>query len=974
MSSYSQQSHSITSLESAWLNSRSTRRPRSAKLHSLGFSEDESRVSDFRFSAWTPIVNKSSNQQLFQERTALILHWFDLWTDLQRKQFLHTLLKRCSKSQLKFTMDSLMEVVPITHMDFTTVLPRFLSLHIFSFLNPLELCQAAQVCWHWKFLAGQDWLWSPKCVRHGWFLPYSPTNNEYGAWKNHYINCVSSLHCLTPREASSMYGTLNEVVEDANDMKERQKERTIRQTIREKVAEHKKGALKSRRPWLSNSLSGGLLNSAVQGQNHQSGMSLTSALVLLGEKCRSQSSHSWMPENDDRLCLVESAKLKIPLTKSMRSHLPQSNLSPTHLLLLREERNLRYVEVSLCSDHFFPVFQLLLAGLKVSVIPLLYDHDSMTLEVLLAQAERLLKGRDVQSIAVVTGGSTLEIDLVQGFSITEKAVLNPQVREFWEKISGWVLQQNDGGTLDIFLPLAASASGMELMRNLSTLTGLNIRAPTGICTGSYHHILSEWSGSDEFPPYLYFNQGPFLLWCRQAEWLEVALVSLKEQLGPQLYQLRRETQGRMLGQFLCDQVSAQDICIRSQNKAADVIAEAFILFFKENPENPLEFLAAFVRNKYEEDCGATADTTHLTEGVQSRLPGSILELPQDMSGDIDRRTAVAKELLHSERIYTQLLETVVRVYFIPLKASLDSNRAILSSANILMMFSPVLDILEVNRVFVKELTERLQEWSPQQGIGDICKKLCTKLRTYTNFFNNYPIILRTVDKCREKTPEFRVFLKRHDRTHSTHMLSLQELLLAPFTRVQEYVLLLQALSVHTPTEHPDHAHLSFALTTMLNYRTFICKLKKSGDGLMRMVETQKMIQSCPNLQEGDRYLITTQEVALLNSPNEGVTASLRMYEHVRDLGLFLFSDALVLSERRVVHVPFSHALRSSHTFLASVALHSLKLRDIADTKYAQNAFALEGPRRQWICASNRDVDKAMFISALQSAINAAIHG
>uniref|UniRef100_A0AAY4DNQ2 DH domain-containing protein n=1 Tax=Denticeps clupeoides TaxID=299321 RepID=A0AAY4DNQ2_9TELE len=863
MSSYSQQSHSITSLESAWLNSRSTRRPRSAKLHSLGFSEDESRVSDFRFSAWTPIVNKSSNQQLFQERTALILHWFDLWTDLQRKQFLHTLLKRCSKSQLKFTMDSLMEVVPITHMDFTTVLPRFLSLHIFSFLNPLELCQAAQVCWHWKFLAGQDWLWSPKCVRHGWFLPYSPTNNEYGAWKNHYINCVSSLHCLTPREASSMYGTLNEVVEDANDMKERQKERTIRQTIREKVAEHKKGALKSRRPWLSNSLSGGLLK-------HKDICGYISIFFLYS--------------------------LHIP-----RSHLPQSNLSPTHLLLL---------------SSMVPAYE-------VSVIPLLYDHDSMTLEVLLAQAERLLKGRDVQSIAVVTGGSTLEIDLVQGFSITEKAVLNPQVREFWEKISGWVLQQNDGGTLDIFLPLAASASGMELMRNLSTLTGLNIRAPTGICTGSYHHILSEWSGSDEFPPYLYFNQGPFLLWCRQAEWLEVALVSLKEQLGPQLYQLRRETQGRMLDDL---------------NNNVNLYDSLKSLYLQ------------------------STDPTQCSPGLKCVFEYFYF-LKQDMSGDIDRRTAVAKELLHSERIYTQLLETVVRVYFIPLKASLDSNRAILSSANILMMFSPVLDILEVNRVFVKELTERLQEWSPQQGIGDICKKLCTKLRTYTNFFNNYPIILRTVDKCREKTPEFRVFLKRHDRTHSTHMLSLQELLLAPFTRVQEYVLLLQALSVHTPTEHPDHKEGS--MSKCVNVKK-IYQPKQTIHDKYRFVSQ--------NLQEGDRYLITTQEVALLNSPNEGVTASLRMYEHVRDLGLFLFSDALVLSERRVVHVPFSHALRSSHTFLASVALHSLKLRDIADTKYAQNAFALEGPRRQWICASNRDVDKAMFISALQSAINAAIHG
>lgn len=115
--------------------------------------------------------------------------------------------------------------------------------------------------------------------------------------------------------------------------------------------------------------------------------------------------------------------------------------------------------------------------------------------------------------------------LSTGLSITEKAVLTPCVREFWEKLCGWVVPASDGGTLNIFAPLAASGkvclfcpssvlashshwyaipcdiycryvllfcidwsvAGMDLMRKLSVLTGLNVRAPTGICTGSYQH-------------------------------------------------------------------------------------------------------------------------------------------------------------------------------------------------------------------------------------------------------------------------------------------------------------------------------------------------------------------------------------------------------------------------------------------------------------------------------------------------------
>lgn len=118
-----------------------------------------------------------------------------------------------------------------------------------------------------------------------------------------------------------------------------------------------------------------------------------------------------------------------------------------------------------------------------------------------------------------------------------------------------------------------------------------------------------------------------------------------------------------------------------------------------------------------------------------------------------------------------------------------------------------------------------------------------------------------------------------------------------------------------------------------------------------------------------------------------------------DVGLFLFSDALVLTRRNVQQIPFSLAVRSSHTFLASVALTSLTVREITHTRcrsghavyvltvntlvifnnlnvYADvsHAFVLEGPRRSWVCATERDVERDVFLSVLRSAINTALAG
>ncbi|PKU27948.1 f-box only protein 16 [Limosa lapponica baueri] len=69
---------------------------------------------------------------------------FDKWTDGQRRRILVDLLERCSLSQQKFCAKQLQDRVPTEALDFTTRLPRVLSLYIFSFLDPRSLCRCAQ--------------------------------------------------------------------------------------------------------------------------------------------------------------------------------------------------------------------------------------------------------------------------------------------------------------------------------------------------------------------------------------------------------------------------------------------------------------------------------------------------------------------------------------------------------------------------------------------------------------------------------------------------------------------------------------------------------------------------------------------------------------------------------------------------------------------------------------------------------------
>ncbi|XP_026157947.1 epithelial cell-transforming sequence 2 oncogene-like [Mastacembelus armatus] len=937
------------------------------------------------FSTWTPLNNKTNNLQLFEERLTLVLHWFDLWSDKQRKQLLHSLLTRCTKSQLKYCRDLMIEALPVTQVDFTVVLPRFLSLYVMSFLTPRDLCRAAQVSWHWRILAEQDCLWAGRCVRRGWFLPYTPGEKEFGAWKNHYISCIKTLDWLTPREAAEQYGTLNQqnmgIIEEDE---ERRKERRIRQIIKDKLQEEKKLSMRNRRAW-------GSYTKPVSGESTPKVRS--SSLIALS---------SWpslsgtpRPIGSSSLCLSLNKGQSVSAAQSMERvqasssfserpnkasgalssftyrPAPQHGVWPIHhttpaLVLLISSR--------------IPAYELVLSGVKTGVTVILYDHRG-TLSALVTQVERTFSGQRAQRLGLLAPGGTEEINLLHSSSLSERTLLTPDHRVFWEKLCGWLAPAEEGGGIDIFCPLAASASGLALIQTLSTLTGLEVQAPMGFATGSFQNILSEWSDgsvctglSDQRPaaPALqYVCESVLQAWCRQAQWIEEALGDLRDHLGPQLQRLSLQARGRALGHFLWEKICLEELSVSKD--LSEALIEGLTVLTRQEETRPLEFLTDFLTKWNQEKEGeesSSEKSRNKGAGDSSQRCSSLTpELPQ---ATLDWRGAVARELHYSECLYLKSLVALLKVYQEPLTAALNSNRAILSYTDIQIILSPASQILELNRAFHGDLQSRLQQWGAEQCVGDVFVKLCSSLRVYTNYLNNYATALHTIDKCRETKPAFRAFLKRADRTLATHMLSLQELLLCPVWRIQEYVILLQALSSHTHPGHPDHTHLSSAINTLLQFREFIQKLKRSTERDRLIAETQQMIHGCPDLREGNRQLIITQDAALLRSPDEQIPDYLRTYEQVFDVGLFLFNDALVLTRRNVLHMPFMLAHRSTHTFLASLALTSLAVREITHTRYVCHAFVLEGPCRSWVCATERGEERDHFLSVLRSAINSAL--
>uniref|UniRef100_UPI00358DFA7D epithelial cell-transforming sequence 2 oncogene-like n=1 Tax=Myxine glutinosa TaxID=7769 RepID=UPI00358DFA7D len=411
----------------------------------------------------------------------------------------------------------------------------------------------------------------------------------------------------------------------------------------------------------------------------------------------------------------------------------------------------------------------------------------------------------------------------------------------------------------------------------------------------------------------------------------------------------------------------------TNQEAGLAVAEAFFaLSQRKSTACPVEFLARFLHTRCEwKGCEHVGERKDLPEretqsSANSQPQGSATTFPADPRQHVGRE-AMAAKITRSETVYMRTLESLKKVYASPLKAAIASGRPIISAANVQIIVSDPLHIFDLHRDLFRGLQVKMVEGGPEHPLGEVFSRFTKKLGVYTSFFNNYSHVLQIIEECRDDSPAFRAFLKSRDYSPSTRMLSLPELLLEVARRLPCLLYELRSLHFSTSIEHSDRAQIAAAADCLQNYCGFIKKVKGRIQREAHLREVQQSIVECPKLQERQRFFICQQDVANLrrhaNDP--------RIYEHVRDLGLYLFNDALVLTTCSVTHSPFERSRKTRHHFHASVSLTCLHLEDVRDSKYVCNAFCLRGTQQEWTCAVDTSEEKLTWVAALSAAIRSA---
>ncbi|XP_071493090.1 epithelial cell-transforming sequence 2 oncogene-like [Diadema antillarum] len=1051
-----------------------------------------------RHSQWTPILHKPSNEQLYLERRDLVAHWFDLWTDSQRKRFLQFLLVHCQRSQLLFLQQFFDSAIPLTHVDFTKMLPRFLCLHIFSFLDPRSLSRAATVCWHWKFFTEQDELWMPKCLRHGWLLPYVPRENEYGSWKKHYIRCFRSMDVSQPNEKSERYGKLG----DGSTLADKEYQRKL------KAGRTKEPALNphpydDRGPWLdpdprpqdtekafrgmtdTASPNFGFplpkvhqrswteparkfeygLESSGRKKQHRVAQDAEDTVGLERHIAATLTAHiaEELHDNPDVIAQTWSKPQVQPVSR--RPDLSRGGDYSAFRSTSRQEVGSKIItgdspfRVLLISSEV-PAYQLLVSAAKPDVVPIVYEYDGTTVEALLGMLVSTVGSHQARSIGVFTLGEDAP-RLVRETAITAEMIEHPDIKHFWESFAECVDAGKDGGCIDFFSPLEATAGGHEMLAQLSALIGLTLSSPASLSPTTFDYVTGEWQTSSHSsparPPHSsYFQQRPLQAWQALAGRVAETTARCREEMRGFFVQRREQLLHRVTGDVVMqelgeDGLGLADDVMTSLREALEELAR--------NPEepNPAAFLGRTLINissRSEENgpgqtnglvpdtskpskmpsglklAGLHGDDLSMDEEIAESIDEDIQEEIEDeldvesISGHVrppgkadslkatsasrlstgnptrthfqpltmqqtfqtmqlttppgktqsERRKAVANELLETERVYVRRLNIVHNVYYQRLAAALRSNHAIIGQTNLNLIFTDPNNILSATKGLYEELKGRLESWSAQQCLGDCFVKFQSKLKAYTNFHNNYAIILSTIDKCREQEPSFRAFLKQHDCSAASEMMTLDELLLGVAHHIHHYIRLLLALHHATPDDHPDNGDLLTAIETFRQLQGIIDQNKQRGERERVLKGLQKRIVGCPSLLEANRFLIRQETVALLEAvtPSKSSDIPKGAVKHVNDLCLFLFNDALVVTHQGSRHVPYTRRSEIFYKFVVALSLSRLQVVDVPDSKYIQNAIQLVSPKKRLLCSAEDYSSKLALLSVLEVAVRAAL--
>ncbi|XP_069620825.1 FYVE, RhoGEF and PH domain-containing protein 6 isoform X1 [Ranitomeya imitator] len=310
---------------------------------------------------------------------------------------------------------------------------------------------------------------------------------------------------------------------------------------------------------------------------------------------------------------------------------------------------------------------------------------------------------------------------------------------------------------------------------------------------------------------------------------------------------------------------------------------------------------------------------------------------------------IAKEIMSSEKVFVDVLKLLhIDFRYAVAQASRHLGKPVIEDKILNQILYYLPQLYELNRDVLRELKERMSQWSEQQKIADIFLKKGPYLKMYSTYIREFDRNVSLLDEQCKKNAAFAGVVKDFEMSPRCANLALKHYLLKPVQRIPQYRLLLTDYLQNLSQESSDYSDTQAALSVVIEVANHANDILKHGDNFQKLMQIQYSLNGHHEIVQPGRVFL--KEGTLMKLSRKVMQP--RMF--------FLMNDTLLYT------TPVQSGMYKLNNMLS---LAGMKVRKPTQEAY-QNELNIESVERSFILSASSATERDDWLDAISSAIEA----
>ncbi|XP_036106867.1 FYVE, RhoGEF and PH domain-containing protein 6 isoform X1 [Molossus molossus] len=349
----------------------------------------------------------------------------------------------------------------------------------------------------------------------------------------------------------------------------------------------------------------------------------------------------------------------------------------------------------------------------------------------------------------------------------------------------------------------------------------------------------------------------------------------------------------------------------------------------------------------EEEVINSSDEDDVSSGSSKGDPDLLGDKQDEDTGIKSKVHYIAKEIMNSEKVFVDVLK-LLHIDFrdAVAHASRQLGKPVIEDRILNQILYYLPQLYELNRDLLKELEERMLNWTEQQRIADIFVKKGPYLKMYSTYIKEFDKNIALLDEQCKKNPGFASVVREFEMSPRCANLALKHYLLKPVQRIPQYKLLLTDYLKNLLEDSGDYRDTQDALAVVIEVANHANDTMKQGDNFQKLMQIQYSLNGHHEIVQPGRVFL-----------KEGTLMKLSRKD-MQPRVFFLFNDALLYT------TPVQSGMYKLNNMLS---LAGMKVKKPTQEAY-QNELKIESVERSFILSASSATERDEWLEAISRSI------